>query len=62
MHILGATSYSHMAADPSKRQKFIESTIKLINKHNFDGMDLDWEYPGWYRRAHSFDLARTGLA
>jgi len=42
----GATSYSHMAADPSKRQKFIESTIKLINKHNFDGMDLDWEYPG----------------
>ena len=48
MHILGATSYSHMAADPSKRKKFIDSTIKLINKHNFDGMDLDWEYPGWY--------------
>lgn len=42
----GATAYSKMSADPEKRQKFIASTLTLLNKHGFDGLDFDWEYPG----------------
>ncbi|XP_066964001.1 chitinase-3-like protein 1 [Macrobrachium rosenbergii] len=41
----GSTKYSNMAADPAKRQTFISSTLTLLKKHNFDGLDMDWEYP-----------------
>lgn len=41
----GSSTYSTMSADPSKRKMFIESSIKLLKAHDFDGLDLDWEYP-----------------
>lgn len=28
------------------RSKFINNTIKLLREWNFDGIDLDWEFPG----------------
>jgi chitinase len=39
--------FPEMAADPVKRQKFIDDCVKLVNT-GFDGIDLDWEYPGPY--------------
>lgn len=41
----GSKKYSIMAADPNKRRTFIESSLKFIQDNNFDGLDLDWEYP-----------------
>ncbi|XP_047477009.1 chitinase-3-like protein 1 [Penaeus chinensis] len=41
----GSEDYSVMAMDPEKRKTFIESSIELVRKHNFDGLDVDWEYP-----------------
>ncbi|XP_039441147.1 chitinase-3-like protein 1 [Culex pipiens pallens] len=38
--------FSVVAASPTLRQRFIKDSIKFCKKHNFDGIDLDWEYPG----------------
>ncbi|XP_063217646.1 probable chitinase 2 [Bacillus rossius redtenbacheri] len=42
----GSANYSILAAEPGRRQVFIASTVKFIQEHGFDGLDLDWEFPG----------------
>jgi len=42
----GSESFSVMAADPAKRAKFISSSVHFATNFGFDGIDLDWEYPG----------------
>ncbi|CAB4059745.1 E3.2.1.14 [Lepeophtheirus salmonis] len=37
--------YSAMARDAEKRALFVESVVNFLNKYNFDGLDIDWEYP-----------------
>jgi chitinase len=38
--------FSKMVSNPEYRQQFIESAIGYARTHKFDGIDLDWEYPG----------------
>jgi GH18 family chitinase len=40
-------NFPQIAADPVKRQNFINHCILLINTYNFNGIDVDWEYPGY---------------
>lgn len=42
----GSSGFSEMAADLSKRKKFVASVIDFINDYDLDGLDMDWEYPG----------------
>ncbi|XP_012216718.2 probable chitinase 2 [Linepithema humile] len=42
----GSANYSKMAASPDSRKAFVASTFKFLNTYGFDGLDLDWEYPG----------------
>jgi len=42
----GSEKYSKMASNPQARKQFASSALSFIRRHNFDGLDLDWEYPG----------------
>ena len=37
--------YSDMVSDGATRKKFVESVVNFLDKYQFDGLDLDWEYP-----------------
>lgn len=39
------TSFEALVTDSTKAARFVESTAKLVREYNFDGVDLDWEYP-----------------
>ncbi|XP_075536581.1 acidic mammalian chitinase-like isoform X2 [Dermacentor variabilis] len=47
---LGATGsdgvFSAVIAAPDRRQKFIASVITVLRQYGFDGIDIDWEFPG----------------
>ena len=42
----GVKRYSKMASTKANRAEFVESVVEFIKEHGFDGLDVDWEYPG----------------
>ncbi len=43
---LGSGPFSDMVHDDDKMKNFISTTVQFLLKNKFDGLDLDWEYPG----------------
>ncbi|MVP01590.1 glycosyl hydrolase family 18 protein [Paenibacillus lutrae] len=40
-----SNQFSNLAADPTTRQNFATSAVSFLRQYNFDGIDIDWEYP-----------------
>ncbi|CAI5486520.1 unnamed protein product [Closterium sp. Naga37s-1] len=40
-----STDFASATSSPSSRSAFIQSAIALARTYNFDGLDLNWEYP-----------------
>jgi GH18 family chitinase len=36
-----------IAANPTKRSLFAQECVNLIKQYKFDGIDIDWEHPGY---------------
>ncbi|HHU55224.1 MAG TPA: hypothetical protein GXZ48_00840 [Acholeplasmataceae bacterium] len=41
----GAGGFSEAVSTPESRTTFVKSIVEAVEKHHFDGVDMDWEYP-----------------
>ncbi|XP_055957167.1 uncharacterized protein LOC126821399 isoform X2 [Patella vulgata] len=41
----GSKPFTDMVKTDEGRQSFIDHSVQYLRTHNFDGLDLDWEYP-----------------
>ncbi|MFC5741248.1 glycoside hydrolase family 18 protein [Dyella tabacisoli] len=41
----GADHFSEAAWDDTERHRFADSAADLLDQHDLDGIDIDWEYP-----------------
>ncbi|KAI8840702.1 glycoside hydrolase, partial [Chytriomyces cf. hyalinus JEL632] len=42
----GSRYFSDMASTVETRAAFVDNVLELLDANGFDGVDLDWEYPG----------------
>lgn len=40
-------TFPAIAADEAKRKHFAEECVRMLKTYKFDGIDIDWEYPGY---------------
>ena len=43
----GGTNFSRAASTDKGRKKLAENMLELVKKYHMDGIDIDWEYPGY---------------
>ena len=46
--------HAAVASDES-RQSFLNSSLDLLETYGFDGLDIDWEFPGWQKHIEDRD-------
>jgi chitinase len=57
-----SSHFPQVAADPTKRINFAHGCVEHIRHYGFDGIDVDWEFPGYVRHngtpqdRHNFTL------
>ncbi len=49
--------FSTIAAYQESREKFAKSAVQLMKYHGFDGVDIDWEFPGQRAEDNVFRLS-----
>jgi chitinase len=55
-----SNNFPQVSADPTKRANFAHWCIKHIQQYGFDGIDIDWEFPG-YKKHNGTDQDRENF-
>lgn len=42
-----SSGFSRMTRDPASRARFVSEVESLLTAHGLDGVDINWEYPGY---------------
>lgn len=43
----GSAGFSDVATTAEGRQRFVDSAMLMVTRYGLDGVDVDWEYPGY---------------
>uniref|UniRef100_A0A224YVR0 Chitinase n=1 Tax=Rhipicephalus zambeziensis TaxID=60191 RepID=A0A224YVR0_9ACAR len=46
----GGEVFSNMVSRPESRAAFVESAVRWMRDHEFDGLEILWKYPGYEKR------------
>ena len=47
--------FAAIVADPEAEDRYVEAVLKLVDESDYDGIDLDWEYPDTEREVEGFE-------
>ncbi|CAL4121792.1 unnamed protein product, partial [Meganyctiphanes norvegica] len=56
------TTFSKISADDTLRGNFVNSVVPFLREHNFDGLDMDWEFPAGEADKANFVMLLSELA
>ncbi|MFP4186688.1 MAG: glycosyl hydrolase family 18 protein, partial [Acholeplasmataceae bacterium] len=59
MSVGPGSSWSEIAASPTRIATFADSIVATINEHGFDGVDIDWETPAGSEKTRYTALMRA---
>ena len=45
-YVSGSYSFNNIVGSAEGRWSFIQNVVDYLRRWNFDGLDVDWEYPG----------------
>ena len=51
----GSERFSLMARHNTSRAQFVQHSVSFLKTNKFDGLDLNWEYPGKLKQFTRFD-------
>ncbi|GAA5983660.1 hypothetical protein JCM5350_000659 [Sporobolomyces pararoseus] len=54
----GSAPFSKLVSAEDSRTKFVDAMVKLTEENSFEGVDIDWEYPGKAGASEDFDAKK----
>lgn len=54
--------FGNIASNTANRQKFANNVVRFMSAYGFDGLDIDWEYPGAPDRGGNPDDTKNFVA